>query len=245
MGRVVAGLGLIAGLVILAVQNLSPMLTLVVFSTPTLTLPFSAWLLGSVAVGVLLTLILFKLLDWAQPTRRPYRPLGQRVRPTESSTSGRSGSGRSGSGQTGPEQAGPEQADIQAPRPNRPDSPPNKRSAQAVADDDDVDWGTYRPPSQWEEWGQRPDPSEPEPVAAQQGFSFRQRSPFSRPPFSQGPQGPDTAPDTALDDIAAGWEGYESEGYDSARYESDGYESAPYDSAYRQQGAYTTTDRSE
>ncbi|MEO0541368.1 MAG: hypothetical protein AAFZ80_10960, partial [Cyanobacteria bacterium P01_A01_bin.105] len=158
-------------------------------------------------------------------------PLGQRVRPTESSTSGRSGSGRSGSGQ----------ADPQSPRPNRPDSPTDKRSAQAVTDDDGVDWDTYRPPSQWEEWGQRPDPTVAEPVTAQQGFSFRQR-----PPFSQRPQGPDTVPDTALDDIAAGWEGYDSAqydsvGYDSAQYDSagydsTGYDSAQYDSTYQQQG---------
>ncbi|MEL6327138.1 MAG: hypothetical protein AAFQ61_09585 [Cyanobacteria bacterium J06626_23] len=224
MVRLVGLLFLVIVLVILALQNLSPTLTLVVFGSQTLTLPFSAWLLGAVAVGVFLTLLIYGLLGMRSPPRRPYRPLGQRIRPEtsepdthhsdarryESSPYPSSYAAASSESSPGPSRAVSSGSETQTATPH--DEPRYENSEDAG------DWGTYSPPEQWEDWGQRPEPAaSSEPAAPRQGFRFRQ-DPYS--------------PDTVMDDIESGWEeGYEAPTYDERTGGAD-YAGSAYDDRY-------------
>ncbi|MEO1589719.1 MAG: hypothetical protein AAFU71_00355 [Cyanobacteria bacterium J06632_22] len=222
MGRLIAGLGLAVVLVILALQNLSPTLTLVVLGTPTIALPFSVWLLGSVAVGVLLTLLISALLRLAAPVRRPYRPLGQRVRqpatgddagPAAYASSPYRDDDRDYHRDDGPDRsfANDHAYDAGATSPQQTGAfvPPDAAAPKTDPDAEVEDWEDYRPPSQWEEWGQRPEPGTTTATPERRGFRFRQ-APY--------------AADATMDELASGWEEYDPDRGDGPSY--DAYEEA-------------------
>ncbi len=227
MGRLLVGFALAVVLVILAVQNLSPMLTLVVLGAPTVTLPFSAWLLGSAAVGVLLALLISTLLRLATPSSRPYRPLGQRVRSDDGRPQDRSNTDRLDAStaeyDTSRDAYTP---GTDSPNPRATSSSQDRETFQQTsafvqpdlaADADGEDWDSYRSPSQWEDWGQQPEPTATAAdTTEQRGFRFRQ------PPY---------AADRAVDELGAGWEGYS----DDPAYDEQGYDSRSYDT-YAEQG---------
>ena len=205
MARLIAGLGLAAVLVILALQNLSPSLTLVVLGAPTLTLPFSAWLLGSIALGVVLTLIISALLQLATPNRRPYRPLGQRIRPQDAAPGpAESPASYATDCATPSDYRGPVANDETYHTANDTENDPGTapRSGAFVRPEAaGPDWDDYQPASQREDWGQ------PQPPTERRGFRT-QREPY--------------AVDTTVDDLEAGWDGY-NDGYGTADYQNSNY----------------------
>ena len=240
MGRLIAGLGLVGVLVILAVQNLSPSLTLVVLGTPTLTLPFSAWLLGSVAIGVVLTLLISALLQMAPPSRRPYRPLGQRVRPGDTDTSAHrthrqdryySKGGTNDAANSASKDATNRYANTGYP--DDADSPSANAFVRPEANPDtgrdDADWDDYRSPSQWEDWGQPPEPGTTVASDASEGRGFR----FRQTPYRA---------ETAMDEIGSGWKGYGDTDYDSTNDDRTDYDERPYNERSRyEKPAYDTS----
>ena len=116
---------MVAALVVLVLQNLSPPLSLVVLGTPTVALPMSLWLLGAIAAGVLLTLITYQLV----PTKRAYRPIGQRL-----------------------SEPAPEPPNRFTDSPSEPVS--SQYGRQPIGKDPyDSDWETFRAPEQWDDWG--------------------------------------------------------------------------------------------
>ena len=74
MVQLITFLVVVAALVILVLQNLSPAMVLVVLGRSTVALPLSLWLLMAIATGVLSTLLIYQLV----PQERAYRPMGQR-----------------------------------------------------------------------------------------------------------------------------------------------------------------------
>ena len=138
MAKLVIVLLVGAALVILALQNLTPVLPLVVAGQTVGPLPLSLWLLIAISAGTLCTLVIYRLV----PQRRGYRPLGQRVSPPLT----------------------PEPAAAGAPPQDYPDNPPQDRfvaedsqgpqETYGAADARDRDWAGYGPPDRWEDWDQ-------------------------------------------------------------------------------------------
>ncbi len=92
MPRIILLLLILAALAILAVQNLSTPVSLVILgSSRTPEIPFGLLLVGTLCLGALITLILYALVGLQRPPESKYRPLGRRVPYPEnpgSSTSG-------------------------------------------------------------------------------------------------------------------------------------------------------------
>ena len=139
MVQLIACLLVVAALVILVLQNLSPVLSLVVLGNTVGALPFSVWLVGAIAIGMLFTLLTYQLV----PQKRAYRPIGKRLNdpvpepvnqfvdaPGDSSN-------RSPSG--GPS-AGPS---------SQFQTPTNRQNPY------DNDWESFKAPEQWDDWGQQ------------------------------------------------------------------------------------------
>ncbi|MGD1856890.1 MAG: hypothetical protein ACFB2W_21860 [Leptolyngbyaceae cyanobacterium] len=128
MVQLITFLVAVVALVVLVLQNLSPVLPLVVLGRPLVALPLSLWLLGAIAIGVLCTLLIYQLV----PQRRAYRPMGKRLSdpiPEPKPTRGVDSTGGSTSDRF---QAGD--------------------SARSPYDSD---WESFRAPEQWEDWGQQ------------------------------------------------------------------------------------------
>ncbi len=80
MPRLIILLLTLAALAILAVQNLSIPVSLVILgSARTPQIPFGLLLLGAVCIGALITLILYGLVGLRRPPESKYRPMGRRV----------------------------------------------------------------------------------------------------------------------------------------------------------------------
>ncbi|NEP61569.1 MAG: hypothetical protein F6K31_32230 [Symploca sp. SIO2G7] len=127
MVQLIAFLVIVAALVILVLQNLSPVLTLVVLGRSTIALPLSVWLLAAIALGGLWALIIYQLA----PQRRAYRPMGQRLSEPPAPTANRF--------VTAPGDRSQPLASEEAQRPNPYDS----------------DWENFSAPEQWDDWGQQ------------------------------------------------------------------------------------------
>ncbi|MGB3300261.1 MAG: hypothetical protein WBA76_18520 [Phormidesmis sp.] len=80
MPRLIILLLILAALAILAVQNLSTSISLVILgSARTPEIPFGLLLLGAVCIGALVTLILYGLVGLQRSPESKYRPIGRRV----------------------------------------------------------------------------------------------------------------------------------------------------------------------
>lgn len=80
MTRLIILLLILAALAILAVQNLSTPVSLVILgSARTPEIPFGLLLLGAVCIGALITLILYGLVGLRRSPESKYRPMGRRV----------------------------------------------------------------------------------------------------------------------------------------------------------------------
>lgn len=132
MVQLVVFLLVVAALVILVLQNLSPVLSLVVLGSSVGMLPFSVWLLGAIAIGVLCTLIIYQLT----PQRRAYRPIGKRLsEPTPEPT---------------------RFVDTPGREPTSRHQPSDSSERQNPYDSE---WETFKAPEQWDDWGpQQPSP---------------------------------------------------------------------------------------
>ncbi|NEQ52458.1 MAG: hypothetical protein F6K11_20325 [Leptolyngbya sp. SIO3F4] len=133
MVQLITFLLVVAALVILVLQNLTPVLPLVVLGQPMVALPFSLWLLGAIAIGVLCTLVIYQLV----PKKRSYRPMGKRI----------------SNPVTEPE---PTNRFVDSPNEsssNRVQQPPVNNSQRQ--NPYDSDWENFRAPEQWEDWGKQ------------------------------------------------------------------------------------------
>ncbi|MEM1242549.1 MAG: hypothetical protein AAGI45_22190 [Cyanobacteria bacterium P01_H01_bin.26] len=126
----------VAALLILVLQNLSPSLPLVVLGRSTGTLPLSLWLLIAIAVGSLCTLVIYQLV----PQKRPYRPMGKRI------------------GNNAPPEPANRFVDMPGANPPttergqpRDEMPPRNEGPAPY----DSDWETFKAPEQWDDWGQQ------------------------------------------------------------------------------------------
>lgn len=127
MVQLIAFLLVVAALVILVLQNLSPVLPLVVLGSSVGALPFSVWLLGAIAIGVLCTLLIYQLV----PQKRTYRPMGKRL------------------SDPAPE---PTNRFVDSPSPSDSSSTRFQPERQNPYDND---WETFKAPEQWDDWGQQ------------------------------------------------------------------------------------------
>ncbi|HEY9629446.1 MAG TPA: hypothetical protein V6C84_19265 [Coleofasciculaceae cyanobacterium] len=77
--RIIPILLILSGMVLFALQNLSPALPLVILGTPTLALPLALWIGGAIAAGAITTLLISGLSGLGRPARRPVsRPAANR-----------------------------------------------------------------------------------------------------------------------------------------------------------------------
>lgn len=130
MVQLITFLLVVAALLILVLQNLSPVLGLVVLGNSVGALPISVWLLGAIAIGALCTLLIYQLV----PQKRAYRPMGRRLSDPVPEPSNRFVDSPDDSRSTGSSQ------------------PPERQNPY------DNDWENFSPPAQWDDWGQRPTP---------------------------------------------------------------------------------------
>jgi hypothetical protein len=203
---------MLAALTILAVQNTSPVIALVVLGQRTMALPLAVWLLGAIAIGTLTTLLLYGLSNLASPPRRPYRPMGQRLSSPEP-------------GADPPSRDGPSAA--------------TERPSSSVYESD---WESFQAPEQWADWGQRPDPERiaadrGAPQGSSRGpFRFK-REPYRTDEAVQeiesgwdddrvtGVSYRGVSPvEESLEDIAAGWDEADSDYPDEELYDQTGYD---------------------
>lgn len=136
MVQLITFLLVVAALVILVLQNLNPVLSLVVLGQSTLALPLAVWLLCAIAIGALCSLIIYQLV----PSKRPYRPMGKRL--------------------SDPPPAPPPNRFVNAPM-DGPNDPVANRSPEPTQNPYDRDWDEFRAPEQWEDWGQQTAASAP------------------------------------------------------------------------------------
>ena len=204
-------------LVILAIQNMTPLISLVLLGSTTITLPLALWLLVAIATGSILTMVIYRLAGSA--SSRSYRPLGQRVSmepPSAERVSLRTDSyadsrprGRSeprtSQSSAKPRSSQPFVAPSETPRAPKP--PQNAQGgettqstpASASKNAYDTDWESFKAPQQWNDWGERPDPKT---VASEKSSQASQKTGFfglKRPPYSA---------DASVSDIESGWEDY-------------------------------------
>lgn len=221
---IVLGLVLVA-LVILALQNLSLSLPLVVLGTPTGSLPLALWLVGAIAVGAICTLLIFWLVNLGQPPRSGYRPMGRRV-PYPSDE--RSAATETAGWQSSPEPSDNRYSDLSSDRPSdQPPQPPAAPASDRVAatepvrpapqNRDAADWESFRPPERWDSWEQ---PASAEPPRSGRFFGREADS-----------------ADATVNQIDQGWEEEEA-GWDGAnRTDDDQLEQRPRQT-YRDNNLY-------
>ncbi|ESA33208.1 hypothetical protein N836_22720 [Leptolyngbya sp. Heron Island J] len=133
MVQLITLLLVVAALLILVLQNLTPVLELVILGNSVGALPLSVWLLGAIAIGALCTLLIHQLV----PQKRAYRPIGRRLNDPETTHNNRF---------------------VDSPNPptnSRPSSRGSAPSSSRHQDPYDNDWETFRAPEQWDDWGQQ------------------------------------------------------------------------------------------
>lgn len=132
MVQLIVFLLVVVALVILVLQNLSPVLSLVVLGQPTVALPLSLWLLGAIAIGTLCTVVIYQLV----PQRRTYRPMGKRLSDPVSEPAATN-------------------RFVDAPPSDRFQSPTASQTGPQAQNPYDSDWENFRAPEQWDDWGQQ------------------------------------------------------------------------------------------
>ncbi|MEM7065353.1 MAG: LapA family protein [Cyanobacteria bacterium P01_B01_bin.77] len=138
MVQLITFLLVVAVLVILVLQNLTPVLALVVLGGTTVALPLAVWLLSAIAIGALCAWLMYQLA----PQKRAYRPIGKRLSDpvSEPSPTNRFVNSREDSA-SGYQSA--QQTSSRAPQRQSPY---------------DSDWENFRAPEQWDDWGQQQSP---------------------------------------------------------------------------------------
>lgn len=224
-GLVVAAL-IVSGLVVLAVQNLSPALPLVFLGVQSIPLPLGVWLSGAIALGALTTLAIATLANINfLPSQRPQRRRWT-VRSEPSSRAAdrnqrqREWFGRSP--QEAPRRDPPQepQRDARA-HPSVSGQRYSQAPSRTVAVEDWQAWEKRVSPSQWEDWSQA---SSNEPI--DENLSRRQRQDRQKAEATihdLGKGWDDSAQETVyvapggsnvedtLDDIEDGWEDWDSD----------------------------------
>ena len=132
MVQLITAFLIVVVLVILVLQNLSPVLGLVVLGRPTIELPLAVWLLVAIALGAFLALIIYRLV----PQKRAYRPMGERLSDPP------------------PE---PTNRFVDAPSDRFTNAAPSAAGSTTREDSNpyDSDWENFKAPEQWEDWGQQ------------------------------------------------------------------------------------------
>lgn len=133
MVQLITALLIVVALVILVLQNLSPVLGLVVLGRATIELPLAVWLLVAIALGAFLALIIYRLV----PKKRAYRPMGERLSDPPPEPSNRFVDSPSDRFSTA--------------APAAPAAPPAREDSNPY----DSDWENFKAPEQWEDWGQQ------------------------------------------------------------------------------------------
>ena len=192
--RAVVFLLVVGGLVLFAVQNASPWEALVLFGARTQPLPLSVWMVGAIAAGVLTTLLMAGLLNLDSPESRSKSPRKGRSRAASSSR-------ETQYRKTTPESESSWGRSSDTPRGSAGSA--STSSSDSADPLDAQDWGTFKPPEQWDDWGQRPDPSvavdTPDPAGSTRNKSKRK----SRRQKEQ------YAVEESYEEIAGGWDDYE------------------------------------
>ncbi|MGB3292493.1 MAG: hypothetical protein WBB01_05775 [Phormidesmis sp.] len=241
MIRVIILLLILAALVILAVQNFSTSVALVILSGKTAAIPFGLLLAGAVGMGALISLILYGLVGLRRSPESKYRPLGRRVPYPESP--GDTSLPSSSPPYQPPSTYGSSSAFVSAPvtpqdavgsppateypgvpqdatyRPSQPPPPPpekKKSPPQSESDRDSSggDWGELRTAAQRDSWDTEGG------NAAADSSQKRGLFDFIRPGSGGG------NPDRLTDDIATGWD----EAPAQSEYSSDDH--SRYDPGY-------------
>jgi hypothetical protein len=205
----------VAGLVVLAVQNTTPRLALVILGARTPVLPLAVWLLGAIALGALTAVVLITVTAPLSGAAPPSNRRRWQVKPEPSGPSRRPASSQGA-------------ASRRRPPPNRPatnftaDSFPDRDRPNSQPYEDWEDWGQRSPASQWQDWdraaqGQsqrssRPIPKRQQRAQAQAEEVFEdiatgwdERAAATPPPRPTG-----VSPvEEALEDIAEGWEDWD------------------------------------
>lgn len=231
MTQLIVFIAVVILLVLLAIQNMAPPITLVLLGSSTLTLPLAVWLLVAIATGAILTLVIYGIAGAS--AARPYRPLGQRIRMEPPSapdrtdfvrSDARSSDARSDVRADTARESRPEPRAYRPPPPPRSSQPfvatpeassPSQSSKtpdiasqskaskpEASANPYDTNWESFKAPQQWDDWGERPDPKT---VVSEKNTQASQKKGlfgFKRPPYSA---------DASVNEIESGWDDYRDE----------------------------------
>ena len=204
--RAVVFLLVTGGLVLFAVQNASPWHSLALFGMRTQPLPLSFWLVAAIAAGAITTLLMVGLFNLYGPEFRPKSPKMGRVGAKSSRMGGASHSdGRSV--QTKSSRGRPPEFPIGS---AGSAASPNWTSNDTT---EAQDWDTFKPPAQWDEWGQSPEPSMGVDTPNQDVSSTQGKS--RRPSRRQKEQ---YAVEESFEEIAGGWDEYEESTYEAPAY---------------------------
>lgn len=227
--RLVLLLLVVCGLVLFAVQNSTPTLSIAFLGLRTAALPLGVWLAAAIALGALTTLALTLPLSL-----RPRPRTGQRRRwkvhpiphdhayPQNSANSPNPPARSASQGDSGRWEVRPGRGDR--PSPSHPGSPqPDRSRVAAEAADDWQSWEHRSSPSQWDDWGQasadatesRRDrrPRRQRRDTEQATESYQELASGWDPQLEEEPviaRGGSTVDDT-LDEIAMGWDDWDDE----------------------------------
>ncbi|MBE9065484.1 LapA family protein [Leptolyngbya cf. ectocarpi LEGE 11479] len=136
MVQLITFLLVVAALVILVLQNLTPVLELVVLGGTTVALPLAVWLLSAIAIGALCAWLIYQLA----PQKRAYRPIGKRL------------------SDPAPEPS-PTNRFVDSPEDSASGyQPPQPAASRDTRSPYDSDWENFRAPEQWDDWGQQQAP---------------------------------------------------------------------------------------
>ncbi|MEO1146001.1 MAG: hypothetical protein AAFY26_10440 [Cyanobacteria bacterium J06638_22] len=186
MVRLVIFLIVVAALLVVVLQNTTPLVALTIFGMQTPTLPLGIWVLGAIAMGVLTTLLIATLLRLVEPRRRgrSARRGGKSRRVSRAPRPGTppSSSNASQTGWTPPAWTGRQPKDGAAAANDR------YRATRSSSDDD------WEAPTidDWEEWAEGRPPS-----SAGFAGTSEQRSPNNRSAYGQPIEVETVYPDNA------------------------------------------------
>lgn len=222
-----------AALIILAFQNSSPSLALVFLGFRTVTLPLGVWLSGAIALGVLTTIAIAALANLSilphgrasrrQWTVRPDTPppdVGKdRPHSTDNDRSWNVRSPETGFRRDNARHDEPREQSP--PRTNYREASPSPSPNNAVAAEDWQAWGQRNSPNKWENWSDASGNDPTDENLSRRQRQDRQKAEATIHDLDKGwddsaqetvyvaPGGSDI--EDALDDIADGWEDWESE----------------------------------
>ena len=225
--RLVIAVLIICSLVILALQNASPSLAIVFLGVESIALPLGVWLSSAIALGALTAIAIMTVsnggaspVDRGNRRRWTVRPDTPPQNPSNRAPADRQPRERSSWRRWTPEPSAPRPRASQPPASGRASRPAATVGTTAAAEDWQT-WEQRSPPSQWEDWSQANggDPAE-EPLSKRQRQD-RQKATTTIQDLETGWD--DSAQDTVyvapggsqvedtLDDIADGWEDWDSE----------------------------------